>query len=363
MVQIFLNKRIINERKKITITDIARLAGVSIGTVDRVIHERGQVSRKTRDIILKIIQEVNFSPDILASMLASKKTYRFIILIPEYQEDSSFWKSPLSGMKKAVAEVGHYGINADYFFFDQFDSESFRVNAEKIIALKPDGLLFAPVQYKQALELAQLCDEHCIPFVFINSNIEELNYLSYIGQNSVQSGYLSAKLMSMGFIAGSDVLVVNISRQIANHRHIIKRNKGFEDYFHDHPDINIKLHILNIENTCQESVNEHLDEAFGLYKNIFGIYVPSSRVYKAAKYLNDKKINRRLIGYDLIEENISYLKNGIIDFLISQKPVEQGYHGIMALFNHLVLKKGFKKNLYLPIDIITSENLSYYLEF
>ncbi|MBN2612335.1 MAG: substrate-binding domain-containing protein [Bacteroidales bacterium] len=296
-------------------------------------------------------------------MLASKKTYKFIILIPEYQEDSSFWKSPLAGMKRALAEIGHYGISAEYFFFDQFDTESFRTKAEKIIALKPDGLLFAPVQYDQATELVHLCEESNIPFVFINSNIEELNYLSYIGQNSVQSGYLAAKLMSMGFIPGSEVLVINISRQIANHRHIIKRNKGFEDFFHDHPDIQISLHTLNIENTCQESVNKYLGDAFRQYKNIFGIYVPSSRVYKVAKYLDDKNINRRLIGYDLIEENISYLKNGIIDFLISQKPVEQGYHGIMALFNHLVLKKGYKKNLYLPIDIITSENLSYYLEY
>lgn len=336
---------------------------MSIGTVDRVIHDRGQVSAETRNKILQIVDEVQFSPDILASILASKKNYNFITLIPDSQEDSSFWKAPLTGMKKAIAEIDYFGIEVEYLFFDQFDPESFRMNVDKIIQLKPDGLLFAPVQYTQAIELVNLCKENNIPFVFINSNIEELDYLSYIGQNSEQSGYLAARLMSMGFAIGSEVLVVNISRQIANHRHIIKRNKGFESFFNHHPDFRVRISTINIENTCQESVNQHLEQVFTEHKQIFGIYVPSSRVYKVAKYLNDTGIKRRLIGYDLIEENISYLKNGIIDFLISQKPVEQGYHGIMALYNHLILKKGYKKNLYLPIDIITIENLNYYLEY
>ena len=339
------------------------MAGVSIGTVDRVIHDRGQVSPDTRKKILKIVEEVNFSPDILASILATKKTYKFSILIPEAQKDSSFWTAPLAGMKKALSEIGHFGIDVDYCFFDQFDPESFQSESEKMISSNPDGLLFAPVQYSQALDLVNKCKEHNIPFVFINSNIEELDYLSYIGQDSVQSGYLAARLMSLGFVAESELLVVNISKHIANHRHLIKRNRGFETFFYDHPEYNVNITILNIENVSQESVNQNLDIAFNEGKNIQGIFVPNSRVFKVAEYLTKNNLNVRLIGYDLTDENILYLKNNTIDFLISQKPVEQGYHGIMALYNHLILKKGFKKNMYLPIDIITNENLNYYLEY
>jgi LacI family transcriptional regulator len=358
-----LNYRIIKRQKKIRITDVAKLAGVSIGTVDRVIHDRGQVSPETSKRILKIIERAKFTPDILASTLASKKKYNFIILIPDFQEDNSFWKAPLAGMKKAVEEISHFGIEARYLHFDQFDPSSFQRQAHKVIQSRPDGLLLAPVQYKQSVELVKSCTENHIPFVFINSNIEELDYLSYIGQDSIQSGYLAAKLMSQGFEQGSEILIVNISKQIANHRHILKRNKGFERYYADHPDFQIKINTINIENTDQAYVNHELKKAFRIFNNVNGIFVPSSRVYKVATYLNRNKTKIRLIGYDLIEENIPFLENETIDFLISQKPVEQGYQGIMALLNHLVLKKEWRKNIYLPIDIITKENLSYYLEY
>jgi LacI family transcriptional regulator len=285
------------------------------------------------------VEKVHFRPDIIASALASKKNIRFTILIPDYQEDSSFWKAPLAGMKKAIAEISHFGIEAEYLHFDQFEPSSFQQQARKVIRSKPDGLLFAPVQYMQSVEFVKSCDENHIPYVFINSNIEELNYISFIGQDSIQSGYLAAKLMSFGFPSDSEILVVNISKQIANHRHILKRNKGFE------------------------FINQTLDSAFRKLRNINGIFVPSSRVFKVATCLNKKKIKIRLIGYDLIEENIPFLENGTIDFLISQKPVEQGYNGIMALLSHIVLKKECKKNIYLPIDIITKENLNYYLEY
>ena len=331
--------------------------------MDRVIHDRGQVNPDTREKILKIVKKSNFSPDILASALASKKKYRFTILIPGYQEDSSFWKAPLAGMQKAVSEISHFGIEVKYIHFDQFESASFQKYARKVIQSKPDGLLIAPVQYTQSVELVKSCDENHIPYVFINSNIEELDYLSFIGQDSKQSGYLAAKLMSLGFMKNSEILVTNISKQIANHRHILKRNQGFEEYFTDHPELKVKLHTINIENTDQEFVNQTLDKTFRKFRSINGIFVPSSRVFKVASYLNSRKSGIRLIGYDLIEENIPFLEKGTIDFLISQKPVEQGYHGIMALLSHLVLKKECKKNIYLPIDIITKENLNYYLEY
>jgi LacI family transcriptional regulator len=309
------------------------------------------------------VEKVHFRPDIIASALASKKNIRFTILIPDYQEDSSFWKAPLAGMKKAIAEISHFGIEAEYLHFDQFEPSSFQQQARKVIRSKPDGLLFAPVQYMQSVEFVKSCDENHIPYVFINSNIEELNYISFIGQDSIQSGYLAAKLMSFGFPSDSEILVVNISKQIANHRHILKRNKGFEKYYLDHPEMKVRIHTLNVENTSQEFINQTLDSAFRKLRNINGIFVPSSRVFKVATCLNKKKIKIRLIGYDLIEENIPFLENGTIDFLISQKPVEQGYNGIMALLSHIVLKKECKKNIYLPIDIITKENLNYYLEY
>ena len=67
-----------------------------------------------------------------------------------------------------------------------------------------------------------------------------------------------------------------------------------------------------------------------------------------------------LIGFDYIEENIRYLEEGLIDFLICHKPEEQGYRGVMNLYQRLVLLQEIEPVQYMPIDIITRENHRYY---
>jgi LacI family transcriptional regulator len=79
-----------------------------------------------------------------------------------------------------------------------------------------------------------------------------------------------------------------------------------------------------------------------------------------ARYL--QKLNKKtiLIGYDFLEENIDLLNEGSIDFLICQKPGEQAYKGIMTLYKHLVMALPVEEIVFMPIDIITKENYSYY---
>ena len=60
--------------KKTRIKDIARLAGVSIGTVDRVIHNRGEVAEKTKLKVQQILKETNYSPNVMAQALKLKET-------------------------------------------------------------------------------------------------------------------------------------------------------------------------------------------------------------------------------------------------------------------------------------------------
>ena len=88
----------------------------------------------------------------------------------------------------------------------------------------------------------------------------------------------------------------------------------------------------------------------------------NSRIHKVAQYISKiggKKIF--LIGYDLTAENLSCLRKGLIDFLICQKPEEQGYNSTMAMFNYLLNRKTIVKINYSPIDIIVKENVEFYL--
>ena len=65
--------------RKTRIKDIARLAGVSIGTVDRVLHERGEVAVRTREKVKLILKETNYSPNVMAQVLKSRKGHQDIV--------------------------------------------------------------------------------------------------------------------------------------------------------------------------------------------------------------------------------------------------------------------------------------------
>src|SRR5687767_11879019 len=90
------------------VKEIARRANVSIGTVDRVIHNRSGVSEKTRNKINEIIKELNYQPNILASRLASKKIYQIAVLIPQISVETDFWEAPLKGIQRAESEIKKY---------------------------------------------------------------------------------------------------------------------------------------------------------------------------------------------------------------------------------------------------------------
>ena len=85
-------------KRNIRILDIAEKVGVSIGTVDRVLHDRGEVSVETKEKILQIIKEYNYRPNILASSLASKKVITLASLTPWFPDKTVFWSKPQEGI-------------------------------------------------------------------------------------------------------------------------------------------------------------------------------------------------------------------------------------------------------------------------
>ncbi len=345
---------------KVRIKDIARLAQVSPGTVDRVIHNRGEVSEKTRNKIREIIEELNYQPDILARTLASKKSFQFAVLMPVSVNENDFWNSPRLGIDKALNEVSPFGVQVRPYYFDQFDNSSFKEKSNQILREKPDAILFAPVFPAESISFLQQCREFNIPLILFNSNLEEAEEVFYIGQDALQSGYLGAKLLSYGLKSDDDILIVNIAGRKDNHNHILRRERGFRKYFADHPEIKSNVITIDCVQDCGENFDKQFSQALEKYR-VSAAFVTNSRVYEVADYIEKHDIDTiSLLGYDLLPQNVKALKNGIIDFLISQKPEQQGYMGIMTLFNKLVLQKDVSQKQYISIDILTRENIDYY---
>ena len=347
--------------KRLTVKDIAAMAHVSTGTVDRVLHERGEVSEKTRKKILKLVEENGYERDVMASALASKKTYRIAVLIPSATKEILFWKLPQAGLQKAMNEVKPFSFDIRQFNFDYFNKNDFQRNAEKAAAMKPDGILMTPVFHKESIQFLESCKKKNIPVVLIDSHIAGSDVLAYVGQDSFHSGSVAAGLIHYGIAEEASYIIVNISKRKDTYNQMFERAKGFRSYFEKNKIKNVSLHEVEIGEYDDASIARSLDGLIKKVKHINGIFVSNSRVYKIADYLKKRKTKDiRLIGYDLLDENVAYLKNGIIHFLISQKPEIQAFEGIMTLFNHLVLKKQVEQMHHLPIDIITKENIDYY---
>jgi len=341
------------------VKEIARRAKVSIGTVDRVIHNRTGVSLKTKEKINQIIKEINYQPNILGRILATKKKFRFASFIPKVSVETSFWEAPLKGVERAEAEIKQFGIEIKKFFYDQNDKNSFVSQAQNILKEQLDGILIAPSFIDESISFTNRCRRQNIPYVFIDSDIPDQPSLSYIGPDMYRSGYLAANLGKYLVGENEKILVVNISAEIDNHHHLLRKEEGFRGYFRSH-EIPVSIEKIDIRKTNYNAIRKELDQVLSIHKDIRLIVVTNSKVSKVAQYLKEAKKDIKLIGYDFVKENIGYMEDEVIDFLICQKPGEQAYKGIISLYKHVVLKEKVEENHYMPINIIMKTNAAFY---
>jgi LacI family transcriptional regulator len=350
-------------KKKIRIKDIAQLANVSVGTVDRVLHNRGNVNEEKWEKVMKIINELSYTPNLLAKSLASKKIIRIAVLIPEpYNNYNLYWEKPLEGINQAIEELSDYNVEIQIYKFNTIDEKSFIDQSDIILKNKYDGIVFAPSFHKQSLAFTKKCNEEKITVIFIDSTIEGVDVKSYFGQNAVQSGYLAAKLMSFRVQKNAKILILNMADKMAITRHLKKRENGFLNFINtlEKPD-KIKTLSAEIDTTDKQEPEKSLSKIFADNPDIEGVFVTNARVHQVAKFLCKNNYSELFLGgYDLVGKNIRYLNNGVIDFLICQKPEDQGYNSLMVMFNYILTNMPVKRINYSPIDIVFKENVDYY---
>jgi LacI family transcriptional regulator len=348
--------------KNIRIKDIAQLAGVSVGTVDRVLHNRGRVSEDALKKVLAVLEQIDYKPNLIARTLGANKSYRIAALIPDPGQDP-YWASSKSGISQAEAEWLRYGVTVQPYFFDLYDKETFKTVAETVNHDNPDGLLVAPIFYHEALPFFEAFSEKGIPYVLFNTNIPEVNPISFIGQNLHQSGKLGAELMHLSLLGQPGLLaVIHMNEDLDNSVHLAEKEKGFREYFHGNDPASYELETLNLYNKDEPKFEKQLTALLQNPK-LKGIFVSTSKAtYLIAGFLEKQgKSGVKLIGYDMLDENIRYMKKGIIHFLINQNPKRQAFLGINHLVGHLILHKNAPASDLLPLEIITKENLDSYL--
>lgn len=348
--------------KSVRIKDIARLSGVSVGTVDRVLHNRGRVSEDALKKVLTVLDQIDYKPNLIARTLGSNKTYRIAVLIPDPAQDP-YWASSRAGVDQAQAEWLRYGVSIMLYYFNVYEKNSFKDVAEAVIRENPDGILIAPIFYHESLPYFKRFQSLAIPYVLINTRIEEAESLSFIGQNLYQSGKVGGELMHLTQQGESGVLaILHMNEDLDNAVHLAEKERGFREYFLQQNKGKFEIRTFNLHNPSDASFEA---QVISLLDNpsLKGIYVSTSKgTYMIASFLERyQQSGIKLIGYDMLEENIRYMKMGIIDFIIHQNPKRQAFLGINHLVGHLILKKAAPQQELLPLEIISKENIDSYL--
>lgn len=354
--------RTLMNAKNVRIKDIAQLAGVSVGTVDRVLHNRGRVSEDALKKVLKVLDQIEYKPNVIARTLGSNRTYTIAALIPDPNQDP-YWASSKAGIDQAQTEWMRYGVSVAPYFFNLYEKDSFREVAEAITEDLPDGILIAPIFYHETLPYFKRFQSIGIPYVLFNTNIEKIDSLSFIGQDLYQSGKVGGELMQLALRDESGVLaVLHIHEDLGNSVHLAEKERGFREYFYRRNNGKFDIRTYNLSRTpdapLEQQVGNLLEDAA-----LKGIFVSTSTgtFLTAAVLEHCQKQGVKLIGYDMLEGNIAYMQKGYIDFLINQNPKRQAFLGVNHLVNHLILKKPAPAQDLLPLEIISPENIDSYL--
>lgn len=343
-----------------TISDIAKEAKVSTGTVDRVLHNRGGVSDNTALKIKKIIKKHNFKINAIASSLALNKKLKIATLIPSFNEENVFWKAPLMGINKSQKEIDKLGIKIYNYSFDQFDASSYLSSFKKLLKINPNGVLIAPSFRKETQTIVTDLEKNNIPYIFINTDLDKFNNISFVGQDSFVGGQVAGKLMNLSIKKKSSCLIIQIRANIDNHQAIFERIEGFKDFFTKNK-IQIEFLTLKLDDLKNDKkVKQQLHSIIKKHSAINGIFVPSSRISVIANCMSNNDIKKmQLIGFDNTPQNIKCLEKDLISFLISQKPFNQGYEAVHLMVDYLINNKIPMAKIYSPIDILTKENVRY----
>lgn len=349
-----------NPYTNIRIVDIARMADVSVATVDRVIHNRGKVSEANLARINEVLRQVNYRPNLLARSLAAGRLYLLYIVIPRFSE-GEYWADVDAGIERAAVEAARYNVTVRKFFFDQYDCASFGQLIASLHDDPFDGVLLATLFAERVVPFTRELDLRGVPYVFVDSLIPGCNQLSYFGTSSFDAGSVAARLLTDRMDFASDIVVGSIlhkgdggSTQCRN------RELGFRAYLKQ-IGFRGRIHCASLRLDDDAYNTRVLDELFRADGRIAGAVTFNSTCYLLAGYLAAHgRSEVRLVGYDLIRRNEEMLREGVVTALIAQRPGVQGYYGVMALCGKLTGVGKVAQVNNMPIDILLKENIQYY---
>lgn len=339
----------------VTIKQIAELANVSRGTVDKVLNHRPGVKEETKVKVLKIAKELHYQPNFLGKALVqSNSPVKIgIILTPEY---NPFIQEMLRGVGQAQNEYKAFGIEVCIKMPISLEP------AEQISILNElennnvAGIAVFPISDDKVRDKINQLIAKDIAIITFNSKLEGTNDFCFVGQDHQKGGRTAAGLMCKLLPNGGEIGIIISSYNLTCHK---DRLQGFIDKISES---NNFIHIADV----QENQDKN-DEAFKLtlqyfnqFPDLSGIYITGGGIAGVGSALKmiDKAHSTIVICHDLVPDTLTLLEDGTVDFALGQSPEFQGQQLVKILFDYLMKKqKPLSDHIEIPITIAMQDSL------
>jgi LacI family transcriptional regulator len=349
--------------KKVTIKDIARVAGVSVATVHRAMHGKAGVSGELVSKIRNIAAELGYRANFMASTL-KRRNLRLAVVLPE--PTAYYYINLWSGVKRLLREVIEFSIDTLEFHYPL----AFGANgaALKDIYEKHlenlDGLVTIAVDHPQSSYFLEKIHDSGVPITLIGSDLHKKSRLCCVKTYDEKVGSLAAELL-FSFYGGarpfSEKIILTGTAMGSGDNELLDRYyniTGFHKFAEGHmPDA--KLFSIYSEDMQEFSIK--LKAMLVANPDTYAVYACASRhtvhACRVAEEL-DLAGKLKIIGNDLFPESVQYLRRETMTAIIDKKVAQQSYLAMRALFNRVVKNEYPASSLiYVRPEVIMRSNM------
>lgn len=314
----------------VTSGKIAELAGVSRGTVDRALHNRGGVNPEVEKRIKRLAEQLGYKPDRAGKALSSRKNPPKIgVLLNSL--GNPFFDEVKRGIAAAGSELADFRLKIMLKELKGYRVEDQLSSLEEFAAAGVKGIVIMPLNDPRVAEKMNELSEKGIGFVTVNTDIGGTKRIAYVGCDYIKSGRTAAGLAELIQPGETNLLIITGSVKNMGHN---ERISGFIETAEGRSG----LHLTDIaenqddEETAYRVAAQKLRE----HPEINMIYMVSAGVSGAARAVSERSGKIHILCFDSTPQVVSLVKDKIITATICQEPFKQGYRSVQILFDAVV---------------------------
>jgi len=339
------------------IPQIAELAGVSIGTVDRALHGRPGINDETRQRVLDVAKSIGYRPNLAARSLSTGRRIRIGICVP--QEIRYFYNELWAGIQE---EVGRYTDRGIEFVLRPIPGlgKGERPAFREIVDSRVQGVVITPGNPIAMTPLIDAAEASGVRVVCVSTDAPRSQRSCIACVEPRLSGLIAGELMAKFVSPGSRVAIITGMLRTVDHR---EKTEGFTGSFPEFCEGGSVAATIEAHEDPDESFNKtckllkRVPSLAGIYVNTVNC-LPVCRALSAARSAGGV----RLIATDLFREMVPYFAGGTIDASMHQRPYRQGQLAVRSLAEHLLHDTELPKTQYLNPGIILRSNLHLFRE-